>query len=326
LIRLGNILLTLLLIGALAAAVAGVWLAHEIGAPGPLAAEKLLYIEPGSSIRAISARLLEAEVIRDDLPFLIAARWQNRTTELKAGEYRIPPGIAIRDVIALLQSGKTYQRRITIPEGLMVVEIIGLLKNEPALTGDIADLPPEGSLLPETYGFSYHDTRAGIVERMKKSMAGALADLWEKRDPAIPLRTPAEAVILASIVERETGLPGERPRVAGVFTNRLKRGIPLQSDPTVIYAVTLGHEKLDRQLTYKDLKQPSAYNTYVIKGLPPTPIASPGKASLAAVLHPEENDYIYFVADGTGGHVFARTLKEHARNVAHWRAVEKKAR
>ncbi len=324
--RLGNIFLTLLFVGAIAAVVAGRWFILETKAPGPLAAEKLVYIAPGMSVKSITAKLLDSGVIRNDLVFLADARWQNRQEELKAGEYQFLPGISISDIITLLQSGKTYQHKITIPEGLMAVEIIALLKNEPVLTGDVAPLPPEGSLLPETYKFSYGDTRQDIITRMEKSMQEELAALWEKRAAGLPFKTSAEAVVLASVVEKETALPNERPRVAGVFINRLNKNIPLQSDPTVIYAFTQGKEKLARALTYQDLKTTSPYNTYVVTGLPPAPIANPGRASLAAVLNPEKNDYIYFVADGTGGHAFAKTLQEHNNNVARWRALEKQAK
>ncbi|MCE9507732.1 MAG: endolytic transglycosylase MltG [Alphaproteobacteria bacterium] len=321
--RLRYILLSLLLCAALAATA---WFNYAVNAPGPLAAEKLLYIAPGNSVRAITAKLLDGGIIDNGPAFLIDARWRNRQENLKAGEYNFPAGISIGGVITLLQSGKTWQRRITIPEGLEVTEVMDLLNSEPALTGAIDPRPPEGSLLPETYLFSYGDTRQGLVNRMKNSLQKELAALWEKRAGGLPLKTPEEAVILASIVEKETGLAGERPRVAGVFTNRLNRRIPLQSDPTVSYAVTQGKGSLDRALSYQDLKTPSPYNTYLVAGLPPTPIANPGKASLAAVLNPEKNDYLYFVADGSGGHVFARTLKEHNNNVARWRRLEKKAK
>ena len=206
----------------------------------------------------------------------------------------------------------------------MSFEIVELLKKEAVLTGAVDPLPPEGSLLPETYKFSYGDTRQGIIERMKKSMQEEMTALWSKRAADFPL-SESEAVVLASIVEKETALPAERPRVAGIFLNRLHKGIPLQSDQTVIYALTLGQSVLTRPLTYADLRRPSVYNTYVATGLPPTPIANPGKATLAAVLNPEKNDYIYFVANGTGGHSFAKTLQEHNRNVAKWRLLEKKA-
>lgn len=321
--RFGYILVTTVLLGVLAAALAFRWFTQEITAPGPLAVEKLIYIEPGSSTKAITAKLLEEGAIQNGLAFLIDARLQNRHEELKAGEYQFKPQMSIQDIIALLQGGKTHQRQITIPEGLMTVEILDMLSSEPALSGVITTPPAEGSLLPETYNFSYGDTRQGLIERMQKSMQETVNMLWEKRAADIPLKTPEEAVVLASIVEKETGMPEERPRVAGVFINRLQKRIPLQSDPTVIYAATEGKKRFDRAITYQDLRSPSPYNTYIVVDLPPTPIANPGKESLAAVLNPEKNDYIYFVADGTGGHVFARTLKEHNRNVAQWRKIEK---
>ncbi len=314
----GSAFLTLLLTVALAGVAAAGFFMQATQAPGPLVAEKLVYIAPGKSVRGIAARLQDENVIASSLVFRVEAK----TKALKAGEYRFLPGMSTRAVVALLQSGKTWQRKITIPEGLTVVEIIGLLTNEPVLTGDVTT-PPEGSLLPETYHFSHGDQRQAIIERMQKSMRDALQAEWEKRSAALPVKTPAEAVILASVVEKETGLAAERPRIAGVFANRLRQGIPLQSDPTVIYAITQGKEKFSRSLTYKDLKNPSPYNTYVVPGLPPGPIANPGRASLAAVLNPEKTDYIYFVADGTGGHAFAKTLQEHNNNVARWRKLAK---
>lgn len=288
--------------------------------PGPLAAEKLVYIAPGKSVKGIGVQLRDAGVIKNEAIFQLLARLGN--AGLKAGEYKFSPGITVRDAITLLQSGKTWQRRITIPEGLTVVEIIALLQAEPALTGEISlPLPAEGSLLPETYNFSYGDRQQDMIERLQKSMRDTLQELWTARHDGLPLKTPAEAVVLASIVEKETAIAAERPRVAGVFINRLRRNIPLQSDPTVIYALTQGKEKLGRPLTYGDLKKNSPYNTYVVSGLPPEPIANPGRASLIAVLNPEENDYIYFVADGAGGHAFAKTLREHNNNVTRWRAM-----
>jgi len=324
--RLGHILITLALLGVLCITVTVLWLKEEVKTPGPLTVEKLIYIAPGSSIKTIANKLLTNGIIKNDLAFLLASRLQNREKELKAGEYKFLPRISIREIIALLQSGKTYQHKITIPEGLTTTEIINLINNANILTGTIPNLPAEGSLLPETYHFSYGDTRQDIIGRMKKSMQKTLNSLWKKRAANLPLKTPEEAVILASIVEKETGVTDERQRVAGVFINRLNKGILLQSDPTVIYAVTDGKEKLDRLLTTKDLKTPSPYNTYIVTGLPPSPIANPGKASLAAVLNPEKNNYIYFVADGTGGHVFSRTLKEHNNNVARWRKLQKNAK
>lgn len=297
------------------------WLQGEIVAPGPLAAEKLVYI-PKTTVRGITNKLKEEGVIDNDTAFLLDARWQNRLAGLHAGEYQFTPRISIADVISLLQGGKTYQHKMTIAEGLTVAEVLDLLKKETALTGDVKTPPPEGSLLPETYKFSYGDTREGLVDRMKKEMSETVDSLWAKRAPDMPL-SKEEAIVLASIVEKETGLAAERPRVAGVFFNRLHKSIPLQSDPTVIYALTLGEKPLGRLLTTDDLKKPSQYNTYVATGLPPGPIANPGKASLEAVMNPEKNEYIYFVADGSGGHAFAKTLQEHNRNVAHWRSLQK---
>jgi UPF0755 protein len=317
-----RIFFTVLLLGILAGSLSVRWFDNATTSPGPLAAAKLVYIPPGIRTKGMAAKLLDAGVIDSDLAFRLDARLQGRLEGLKAGEYQFQPRMSIADVIVLLQSGKTYQHKITIPEGLMSVEIVALLNKEPVLTGVIDPLPPEGSLLPETYKFSYGDTRQSVISRMKKSMQDAMDALWQKRAADFPLTEP-ETIVLASIVEKETGVAAERPRVAGVFLNRLKKGIPLQSDPTVIYALTLGQSVLNRPLTTADLKKPSPYNTYLASGLPPAPIANPGKASLAAVLNPEKNDYIYFVADGSGGHAFATTLEEHNRNVAKWRALKK---
>ena len=322
--KLKYIFATLILLGLVAAALSVGWFNDTIKAPGPLAAEKLVYIAPGMHSRSMAEKLLAEGVINSETAFRLDARLQSRVEGLKAGEYQFAPHMSIADIIILLQSGKTYQHKITIPEGLMSIEIVNLINKETALTGALTALPPEGSLLPETYKFSYGDTRQSLVDRMKKSMQDEMNALWLKRAPNFPL-SESEAVVLASIVEKETALALERPRVAGVFLNRLHKGIPLQSDPTVIYALTLGQSILGRPLTFDDLKKPSPYNTYKASGLPPTPIANPGKASLAAVLNPEKNDFIYFVADGSGGHAFAKTLQEHNRNVAKWRALEKKA-
>jgi UPF0755 protein len=316
------IFVTLLLAGLIAAVVFLRWFNGAVNNPGPLTDAKLVYIAPGTHTKAMALQLKTAGVIEDTLAFRLDAKLQGRLEGLKAGEYQFQPHMNIAEVIALMQSGKIFQHKITIPEGLMSVEIVDLLKKEPALTGDIPLLPVEGSLLPETYKFTYGDKRQAIIERMKKSQQDEMTVQWTKRAADFPL-SEQEAVVLASIVEKETALPDERRRIAGVFLNRLKRGIPLQSDPTVIYALTLGQNVLGRPLTHDDLKKPSPYNTYIASGLPPAPIANPGKATLAAVLNPEKNDYIYFVADGSGGHAFSKTLQEHNRNVTKWRMLEK---
>jgi UPF0755 protein len=219
----------------------------------------------------------------------------------------------------VLIEGHVVLHRLTIAEGLTVAEIYAVLSAAPDLEGPVPPKPPEGSLLPETYFFVLGDTRAQLVDRMRNEMSAKLTELWEKRDKAIPLETPADAVTLASLVEKETSQDDERARVAAVFYNRMKKGIPLQSDPTVIYALTDGQGKLDRLLTSADLKTDSPYNTYTNAGLPKGPIANPGVAALKGVLHPQKTKELFFVADGTGGHAFAETLDQHNKNVAKWR-------
>lgn len=290
---------------------------------GPLKSDTVVYIAPGTGVKAMARQLSAAGAVDTTWIFQAAAFLARNNGPLQAGEYMIDDSSSAAEIVALLQSGKTYARSITIPEGLMAVEIIALINAAEAMEGTISDIPREGSLLPETYHYRRGDQRAALVTRMQKSMDDTLQKLWATRSDTTPVRSIDEAVILASVVEKETGVAAERARVAGVFANRMRLGMPLQSDPTVIYAVTQGQYKLDRPLSRKDLATPSAYNTYTTNGLPPTPIANPGALSIAAVLNPEANDYIYFVADGTGGHAFAKTLAEHNANVAKWRAIER---
>lgn len=291
-------------------------------APGPLLQETLVYIAPRTPVKGIADKMAETGAIDDRNVFILAAKLRNLQAPLQAGEYNLPAQASIDDILSLMQAGKTWQRKFTVAEGLTSVEILAALKAQEGLTGDIGFTPPDGSLLPETYAFSFGDSREGVIARMQKSMDTEIKRLWDARPENFPLKTPEEAVTLASIVEKETGVAAERARVAGVFYNRLKAGIPLQSDPTVIYALTMGKAPMSRALTYNDLKTPSPYNTYVTPGLPPSAIANPGRASLEAVFAPEAHGYIYFVADGTGGHVFAKTLKEHNDNVAKWRRIQ----
>ena len=290
---------------------------------GSLTAEKIIYIESGSSTKGIAQQLAAEDVIDETGRYIFLAAAKIRHSSLKAGEYAFQPSSSIKDALLLLESGKTYQRQITIPEGLMSFEIVALLNTGETLTGEITDIPAEGALLPETYSYSRGDDKNKIIARMKTAMDNALTELWEKRNPDTLVKSPEETVILASVVEKETGVASERPRVAGVFMNRIKTGMPLQTDPTVIYALTMGKKKLYRPLLRKDLNIESPYNTYLVTGLPPTPIANPGRKSLEAVLNPETHDFIYFVADGTGGHAFAKTHEEHLRNVAKWREIQK---
>lgn len=275
----------------------------------------------------VAFRLEDEGVISCRGLFTLGVRLADKQGELKAGEYLIRAGASQRHIMDMLVSGKTYQRKITVPEGLTSFQIVRLLKDEPALSGVIEQVPPEGSLLPETYSYHRGEDRNGIIVRMQDAMEEALDELWEGRSENLPFDTPQEAVVLASIVEKEAGVKAERSRIAGVFVNRLRKGMPLQSDPTVIYAITEGEHQdegsgpLGRRLTLKDLETDSPYNTYKYAGLPPQPIANPGKESLEAALRPQSHGYYYFVADGTGGHAFSATLKQHNQSVMKWRQI-----
>ncbi len=288
--------------------------------PGPLAEPAQLVIPRGGSA-AIAEALAERGVIADPRAFL-AATWLTRGEgPLRAAEYLFPARASLADVLEVLRRGRPVQRLLTIPEGLNARQIAALLDAAEGLSGDTPALE-EGALLPETYAFQWGETRAALARRATQAMTAALAELWPQRAEGLPLATPREALILASIVERETGKADERARVAGVFINRLRRGMPLQSDPTVAYAAADGGV-LDRPISRADLNRDHPFNTYRIRGLPPGPIASPGRDSIRAVLRPEATEFLYFVADGTGGHAFARTLEEHNRNVARWRALNR---
>ncbi len=290
-------------------------------APGVTEEETLVLIPRGSSLEGIAEVLTEAGVISDPMVFGVAARLSEKARRLKAGEYLIPAGASMETVLVILESGRTIARSLTVPEGLTSLEIVQLIEEAPALVGEIAEVPPQGGLLPETYHYSFGDDRAELLQRMTDAMQRTLDELWEERQEGLPLESPQEALALASIVEKETGVADERPLVASVFINRLRRGMPLQSDPTVIFALTEGQAPLGRALTRRDWRVEHPYNTYVIPALPPGPIANPGRAAIAAVLQPAESEYLYFVAAGDGGHAFAKTLREHNRNVRAWRRI-----
>ena len=289
--------------------------------PGPLDATRRVVVEAGMGLEGIAERLTEANVISDPLVFRIGAKLTDQATRLKAGEYEFPPGVTMQGVLDQLNTGDTVVRRLTIPEGLTSAEVVTLIEAAEGLVGEVPEIPAQGVLLPETYHYAWGDSRADLVARMRASLQAALDELWIGRADGLPLETPQQAVVLASIIEKETGVDGERALVSSVFINRLNRGMRLQSDPTVVFALTEGAGPLDRTLTRADWQIEHPYNTYRIDGLPPGPIANPGRAALAAALAPAESDYLYFVADGTGGHAFATSLAEHNRNVARWRRV-----
>jgi UPF0755 protein len=318
----------LLLIAAAALVAAGAfqYLKIRFERPGPLAAETVIVIPKGAGLASIAGQLEAAGIVDDANIFRLGVRFLDLSRSLQAGEFAFVAGITMRETAETIAAGKTVLHRLTAPEGETTKTVLDLLEATPILTGPVPSSLAEGELLPETYYFSRGDTRAQVAERMRRSMTELLAELWPERAEGLPLPTPRAAVILASIVEKETGLPEERPLIAGVFINRLRKPMRLQSDPTVTYGITLGQAPLGRLLTRADLNKPTPYNTYQIDGLPPGPIANPGRKSLEAVLHPAATDYLYFVADGTGGHAFAKTLKEHQKNVAKWRKVQRSQR
>jgi len=290
--------------------------------PGPARADTTVLLAQGSAVSSIADDLEDAGVIRYPELFTAVVRVRGAENDIKAGEYEIPAGASVNDIIDQLIEGKSILHYFTAAEGLTTAQILKLVAEDGVLTGELTAAPEEGELLPETYAFTRGESRDAMVARMIAAQDALLDELWAGRATELPISTKEEAVILASIVEKETGLAEERGRIAGVFINRLKRGMRLESDPTIIYGLTKG-EPLGRGLRVSEIRGETPYNTYVIRGLPPTPIANPGADAIAAVLNPEETDELFFVADGTGGHAFARTNREHERNVAEWRRIER---
>ena len=308
---------------------------RDWAARGPLEAPAIVEIPSGATMSEAAERLAAAGALPERtvwglLPgaglFRVGARYLGAETDLKKGEYRVPAGASMPEILALVTSGRSIQYPITVPEGLTSWEVVELLKGEEVLTGEIAEIPAEGSLAPDTYNVDRDTPRAEVIARMQARQERILAEAWDNRVEQTPLDTPAEALILASIIEKETGVPEERRKVASVFVNRLRRGMRLQTDPTVIYGITGGKGPLGRGLRRSELDEATPYNTYVIQGLPPTPIANPGRASIEAAVSPAETPFYYFVADGTGGHAFAETLAEHNANVRKWRRIEAERR
>lgn len=302
------------------AAAAGLSAIYTVNRPNTLSEEVSVVLDRGVTVRRMSENLEKAGVISSSLLFRIVVRGLGVDKRLKAGEYMFPPRINMLQVANRLLNGEVYYRRITLPEGLTSVQMTELIKNDPNLSGEITTEVPEGSLLPETYSFSKGDSRNSIVLQAQKAMDKVLETVWQ--DNRVPvLKNKEELLILASIVEKETGLPEERHDVAAVFVNRLNKGMMLQTDPTVIYALTLGQSELGRPLYKKDLEIDSPYNTYRNYGLPPKPICNPGKEAIIAAANPSDADYLFFVASGSGGHRFARSLSEHNDNVALYRKI-----
>jgi len=280
-----------------------------------------LYIEPGDGLNVVAYKAEKLGLVRRAWHFVMAAKVLGRETGLKAGEYELLAHSTLSGIINKISAGDVYYRRIIVPEGLSVVQVEMAMVATHGLnwTGYVS--PEEGTILPETYFFTRGEHASDLIGRMQQNMRRELDEMWHVRAPDLPVKTKEQALILASIVEKETGVAMERPLVAAVFSNRLKKRMRLQSDPTVVYGITLG-EPLGRSLTSADLKNETAYNTYRMRGLPPTAIANPGRQSIAAVLSPALVDYLYFVADGTGGHAFAVSLRDHNRNVARWRKFQ----
>jgi UPF0755 protein len=294
----------------------------NFAAPGPATSETTVTISPGASLIQIATQLENSGLVEDAFMFRLGAMRREAATDLKAGEYNFPANASMAKILEMLREHEAILHRITIAEGLTSAMAIEIVRNDPILLGEAGDVPPEGSLLPETYLFERGTTRQEIVEQMRKAQEDLLSELWPARNPELPIDTMEEAIILASIVEKETGLASERPRIASVFVNRLRIGLRLESDPTIIYGIT-GGEPLGRGLRVSEIEAPNPYSTYQIDRLPPTPICNPGRDAIAAVLNPAEGDDLYFVADGSGGHAFARSYNEHLRNVAAWRRIER---
>ena len=315
--------LTFVLLGALATAGALGWLLMESRSRGPLAADKVVLIVREDDGGSIADQLERAGVIDSAMWFNLLSLLDGARGALKRGEYDFKAGISMNEIENELIAHRVVRYKLTIPEGLTSDQIVQRLRDDEVLIGDIKESPREGSLMPDTYYFERGDTRQSILMRMAKTQAKSVEEIWKGRAPDLPIKSPGEMVTLASIVEKETGKSEERPRVAGVFVNRLQKHMRLESDPTIVYGLALGKGTLGRSITKADLNQSTPYNTYIIDGLPPGPICNPGKAALEAVANPSRSKELYFVADGTGGHVFAETFDQHVKNVAHWRQIEK---
>jgi peptidoglycan lytic transglycosylase G len=318
----GNAIFTTLIVLSIATAAVLFIGKQKFETPGPLAEDKMVNIPRGLGIRDIADLLQREGVIDQPYVFMGSVIALKARGELKYGEYQFTKHSSVADVVDTITEGKVIQHAVTVPEGLTSEQIVARLLENDALAGQIKEIPREGTLLPETYKFTRGMTREQIIQRMQQAHRRVLQEVWERRVQDLPVKTPEQLVILASIVEKETGRPDERTRVAAVFVNRLKNRMRLQSDPTIIYGLTGGKGALGRPILKSEIEQPTPYNTYVVDGLPPGPIANPGRASLEAAASPARTKELYFVADGTGGHVFSENYAEHQKNVVRLRGIE----
>jgi UPF0755 protein len=327
LVIVGNAVITLLVLGMIAAGTAFAVGKSRFEAPGPLAEEKVVNIPARLGILDI-AEVLRREGVIDEHPFVFLGGVValKARTDLKSGEYLFPKHASVRDVVETMVDGKVVQHQVTLPEGLTSEQIVARLLDSDILTGNIKEVPREGTMLPESYRFSRGTAREQVIQRMQQAQRRVVQETWERRVPDLPLKTPEQLVILASIIEKETSRPEERTRVAAVFINRLKQRKRLESDPTIIYGLVGGKGPLGHPITKSEKEQPTPYNTYIIDGLPPGPIGNPGRASIEAAANPARTRDLYFVADGTGGHVFAENYDQHLKNVSRLRVIERDQR
>jgi UPF0755 protein len=320
----GNAIITIVLVLMIGVGAAYVYGKQKIEAPGPLQEDRIVNIPARAGMTDI-ADILQREGVIDNnrWAFIGSVFALKARSELKPGEYSFQKNASLRDVIGTIVEGKVVQHAVTIPEGLTSEQIVTRLSENEIFAGSVKEMPREGTLLPETYKFPRGTTREQVIQRMQQTQKRVIAEIWERRNPDIPIKTPDQLVTLASIVEKETGKADERSRVAAVFVNRLRQRIKLQSDPTIIYGLVGGKGTLGRPIKRSEIQQPSPYNTYVVDGLPPGPIANPGRASLEAAANPARTRDLFFVADGTGGHAFTETYDQHQKNVAKLRTMEK---
>ena len=321
-----NGVITLFLVGVVAF-VAGIYfIQYQFTKTGPLEYSTVVVIPKGMSTTSIADRLQSEGIIEHKLIFMLSWYFVHKTPSLKAGEYAVSKGASVNDVIAQLGRGRAILHKITIPEGFTSYMVVKRINTHPNLSGKINEIPEEGSLLPDTYVYSRNTDRNDIIKRMQAEQSKFLSKVWKRRVNGLPIKSPEEALILASIVEKETGSADERDQVAAVFINRLRKGWKLESDPTIIYGIAKGKGRLGGPILRSQKNARTEYNTYFIKGLPPTPIANPGRDAIEAVLNPATSENMFFVADGTGGHIFAKTYSQHKKNVKEWRKIEKRIR